>query len=359
MTEIQQIIKAAISEGKQHAVEPQQDAAQHGEKKGPEPKPKLALVPYTIVRCLASLENIYETRLLGWTLAKAQSVLKLYNKDLSHINVEHALNVTRVTIPARLLLAEDDKNYSNVKKSFTLATKKIEYERENRLYHLNIIAFPELIKDGKKSLVVFYIHNELWHALLDFSKGYRMFSLETYMKLQSTYSVILYLLISQQSGPRNYSIEALKQLLGCDTQKAYSRGFNFFNRVIEPARAELIEKAPWYFEYSATKLGRTHKICECIITPVLNKKVALGDNAVSNTADALRLRLDDAVRHYLTEHFKMTAREQETIEPLILRLGNTAEQLAMIGSIRQRTLAGRVKNPAGYLVRSLQTLAKK
>ena len=354
MTELQESIKKTIAEAKQHALEPTTEPH-----KGNEPKPRLSLVPYTIVRCLASLDNIYETRLFGWTLAKAQSVLKLYNKDLSDINVEHALSLTRVTIPARLLLADDDKNYSCVLKSFSLATKKIVYERDNKVYHLNIIAFPELTKSGRNSLVTYVIHSELWHALLDFSKGYRMFSLETYMKLTSKYSVILYLLISQQSGPRNYTIEALKQLLGCDEQKSYARGANFFARVIDPARKELLDKAPWYFEYSATKMGRTHRFTEVIITPVLNKNVALGDGVVSKTVDSLRLRLDDAVRAYLTEHFKMTAREQETIEPLVLRLGNTAEQLAMIGSIRQRTLTGRVKNPAGYLVRSLQSITKK
>ena len=322
--------------------------------KGNEPKPRLTLIPYNIVQCLSSLENIYETRLFGWTLAKAQSVLKLYNKDLSSINIEHALGLTRVTIPARLLLNEGDKNYSVLTRAFSLASKKIVYEKDNTVYHLNIIAFPELRKDGRRSMITYVIHNELWHALLDFSRGYRLFSLETYMTLNTKYAIIMYLLISQQSGPRNYQVETLRQLLGC-TSKAYDKGSNLFARVIDPSRQELMRKAPWYFEYSATKEGKSHRITEIIITPVLNKAVVIDRNSdTAKKGDELRLRLDQPVVDYLADHFGMSAREAETVETLLLRAGDTPRQLAKLEEIHFRTMTARVKNPAGYLVRSLQ-----
>lgn len=322
--------------------------------KGNEPKLRLTLIPYNIVQCLSSLDNIYETRLFGWTLAKAQSVLKLYNKDLSAINIEHALGLTRVTIPARLLLNEGDKNYSVITRAFSLAAKKIVYEKDNTVYHLNIIAFPELRKDGRRSVITYVIHNELWHALLDFSRGYRLFSLETYMTLNTKYAIIMYLLISQQSGPRNYKVETLRQLLGCTT-KAYDKGSNLFARVIDPSREELMRKAPWYFEYSATKEGKSHRITEIIITPVLNKAVVIDRNTdAARKGDELRLRLDQSVVDYLADHFGMSAREAETVETLLLRAGDTPRQLAKLEEIHYRTMTARVKNPAGYLVRSLQ-----
>lgn len=322
--------------------------------KGNEPKPRLTLIPYNIVQCLSSLENIYETRLFGWTLAKAQSVLKLYNKDLSSINIEHALGLTRVTIPARLLLNEGDKNYSVLTRAFSLASKNIVYEKDNTVYYLNIIAFPELRKDGRRSMITYVIHNELWHALLDFSRGYRLFSLETYMTLNTKYAIIMYLLISQQSGPRNYQVETLRQLLGC-TSKAYDKGSNLFARVIDPSRQELMRKAPWYFEYSATKEGKSHRITEIIITPVLNKAFVIDRNSdTAKKGDELRLRLDQPVVDYLADHFGMSAREAETVETLLLRAGDTPRQLAKLEEIHFRTMTARVKNPAGYLVRSLQ-----
>lgn len=317
-------------------------------------KQGLALVPYCIVKSLSMLDNIYETRLFGWLIAKAQSVLKLYNKDLSEINVEHALGLTKVTIPARYILSEGDKNYNQITKSFSLATKKIEYEKNNIIYHLNIIAFPTLIKDGRKSLLSFVVHNDMWHALLDFSKGYRLFSLDTFMKLQSKYSVIMYLIITQQSEPKTYTVETLKTILGC-TSKAYERGTNLFARVIDPARSELLEKAPWYFEYSAWKEGKRHKITTVTITPVLNKKyIVPAASEYQSTADKLRLTLDDKVAVYIIENFAMTAKDVERIEPHLLRLGDSTQQLLFIAKIKERVSTGRVRNRAGYLVRSLQ-----
>lgn len=356
MNEIHEEIKKAIAEAKQHAELNFADAVNNTKEthKGDAPREKLAIVPYTIVKCLSSLDNIHETRLFGWILAKAQSVLKLYNKDLSEINIEHAIGLTRLTIPTRLIIGEDSKNYEVAVKSFSLADKKIVYERDNTLYHLSIIAFPELRKEGRRSFVTCVIHNELWHALLDFTRGYRLFRLDVYMKLLSKYSVVMYLLISQQSGPKRYSIEALRQLLNCAEQKSYDRGANFFARIIDPARAELKEKAPWYFEYTASKEGRRHKYTEIVITPVLNDSVTLQPSEVSTQAAALRLRLDAKVVDYLTYNFNMTPREIETIEALLLRVGDANAQIAKIEAVKHRCLAGRVRNKAGYLVRTLQ-----
>lgn len=363
---ITNIISKIIKEGKAKA-EAAAAAAQNAQKATTEDEPRaiplpskqtLTLIPYTIVKSLAMLDNIYETRLFGWVLAKAQSVLKLYNKDLSTINVEHAMDLTRVTIPARLLLGDGDKNYSQVTKAFSLAEKRIEFTKDNTLYHLNIIAFPELRKDGRKSIVTFVIHQQMWHALLDFSKGYRLFNLQVFMSLQSKYSIIMYLLITQQSQAKNYGIDALRQLLGCDGQKAYERGANFFARVLDPARQELKSKAPWYFEYSAAKEGRQHRYSSVIVTPVLNDKFVLQPNEAAKKATELRASIDEEVSRYVIDKFGLDAKALETIEPYLMRIGGKDAQLTRLDEIRLKTASTRVKNPAGYLVRTLQNASK-
>ena len=210
---------------------------------------KDSIIPYAIISSLSSIDNIYEMRLFGWIIAKAQSVLKLYNKDLSDINIEHAMQLTRVTLPARYLLGIGDNNYRNVKKSFTLAKKMIEYERDGIEKSLNIIAFPEYKKDGYNSIVTFVIHQELWHALLNFTKGYRLINLPTYMRLQSTYAVIMYMLVSNQKNPVTYRMDRLKQILGADQRKSYKHNGMFISKVIESAKRELDEKATVTFDY--------------------------------------------------------------------------------------------------------------
>lgn len=318
-------------------------------------KEKLALIPYPIITTLNKLSNIYETRLFGWVLAKAQSVLKLYNKDLSAINVQHALDVTRVTIPARLLLGEGDKNYREVIKAFDLAQKKIEYERDNRLYHLNIIAFPELIKDGRKSLITFVIHSQIWHALLDFSKGYRTFSITTFMSLKSRFSVIFYLIITNQRQPKTYLLQTLRQLTGTDNLKAYDKTGNFLTRVLDVAHDELKAKAPWCFEYSLTQSGRSHRITEIVIAPRINDKyLPTSSGETRHTAEVLRIGLEDEVTHYLGETYGLTPKEVERLEPLLMRLGDKEKQLQRLGEIRQYVLKRRIRNRGGYLYTALK-----
>lgn len=363
--DLQQSIHESISQLRKLAEERARTtppAAPTAEEQPKKPKPteeeqerqQLSIIPYPIIRCITQLDNIYETRLFGWVLAKAQSVLKLYNRDLSEINLQHALDLTRVTLPAKLVLNEGDKNYCNVTKSFGLATKKITYERENRVYHLNIIAFPELIKDARRSMVTFVIHNEIWHALLDFSKGHRTFSLPTYIKLTSKYAVIMYLLCSNQTRPINYAVGTLKQLLGCDGKQSYERGFNFVKRVLDPSRDELMAKAPFYFDYSCTKSGKSHEITEIIILPKANPTPVSFDPVATRAACELRLRLDDDVKLYVQDKFGMKPKALEKLEPLITRLGAKEQQLGKLSEIWRQCSVRKVRNPSGYLTRSIQ-----
>ena len=175
-----------------------------------------SLVPFALIESLKCLDNIYEARLFSWIIAKAQSVLKYYNKELGSINIQFALDMARVTLPAKMLLAPGDDNYKEIPKAFSLANKTVDYVSESgNVYHLNIIAFPEYIKKPNgTSYVTFVIHNQLWHAILDnFKKGYRVVNLLDIFHLTSKYSVILYYLLSQQRQFR-VGVDVLRQLLG-------------------------------------------------------------------------------------------------------------------------------------------------
>lgn len=315
-----------------------------------------SIIPYEIIATITQFDNIYETRLFGWCMAKAQSVLKLYNKDLREINLQHALDVTRVTLPARLLLNPGDKNYQNISRAFTLSTKQIHYTKDRHEYFLNIIAFPEIVKTETGKLeVTFLLHREVWHALLDFSHGHRLFNLPTYIQLTSKYSVIMYLLCSQQdSAPKSYGIGKLKAILGCDKLKGYDRGNNFVQKVLAPARAELIAKAPYYYDYSLTKTGSAGRITEVIIIPKPNTQYQPADTTTRKQCQQLRMRLDPTVREYCIRTFDVKARPLEKVEHLILAIGDTDAQMSKLAMIKEAISLRRIKNPAGYFMRSIK-----
>lgn len=315
-----------------------------------------SIIPYEIIATITQFDNIYETRLFGWCLAKAQSVLKLYNKDLKDINLQHALDLTRITLPARFLLNPGDKNYSNITKAFSLSTKQINYTKGDRQYWLNIIAFPELrTTDTGKKEVSFVMHREVWHALLDFSHGHRLFNLPTFIRLTSKYSIIMYLLCSQQdANPKSYGVQKLRQILGCQNLKGYDRGNNFVQKVLIPARAELIAKAPYFFDYSLTKTGSAGKITEIILIPRPNLQYQLQTDATSEKCKELRLRLDPNVRDYCRQTFNIELRQLEKLEHLIISLGGIEKQMAKLGEIKQAISIRHVKNPAGYFTRAIK-----
>lgn len=314
----------------------------------------ISTVPYLIVQSMCKIDNIFEMRLLAWVLAKAQAVIKLYNKDLSEINLAHALNLVRVTLPARYLLADGDNNYRNIKKAFALAEKTIPFQQGKTIYHLNIIAMPELKKDGHNTTITFVIHNLFWHAALEFTKGYRLVNLPTMLRLKSTYSVILYMLISEHKQPLTYALPTLRELLRANSQ-SYDRSFNFAHKVLDAAKKELDAVAPWSFTYQLAAQGRGRAITHVSITPHRNDGFTMpAPTEREQDLFCQRLRIDDRVTAYMREAFDMTAKDIEKCEGYICQLGTWQQQIDHLTRIRQYVNTRNVRNVAAYVTASVQ-----
>lgn len=318
---------------------------------------KDSIIPYIIVKTLSKIDNIYEMRLFGYIFAKAQSVMKIYNKDLSAINLQHAMNLTRVTMPARYLLQMGDTNYIHIRKAFELAAKHIDYEVEGWQMKLNIIAFPAFQKQGRNSMITFVIHNDLWRALLDFSKGYRLIYLPTYMKLKSTYSVIMYLLVSQQKEPLEYQTDTLKKLTGADGQKAYERTSNFIAKVIKSAQRELNEVSPYTFTFVCKRSGRGGGTTSILINPMKNPNYKIPENPTprEKDLDKQRIRLHPDVVAYLEYNCGLDAKGIEAIEYAVAQLGDYDQQIRRIAEFKEAAVRHRAKNLAGYVVNAIKS----
>lgn len=314
------------------------------------------IIPYSIITSISQCETQVETRLFGWVLAKAQAVQKLYQRDLGEINLAFALDMVRVTIPAAMLLNPGDNNYSQIPKAFRLARKTIHYERDGLTAELNIIANPRFVRERGRKYVTFIIDNELWLAMLDFTKGYRVISLDTYMRLRSSYSIILYLLISQQHDRLEYKLETLRAILGA-TSKAYDRTSNFIARVIEPVKEELTELAPFTFTYELERGGRGGGYKIIRITPHQNRNFTGWTDAEKERLRCIqkqRIRLDDRVTEYIEYNFGGSPVEIERLEPFLLAMGNPDAQLGALYRIKEATARRRVRNRMAYLTTSLK-----
>lgn len=317
---------------------------------------KDSIIPYLIIKTLAKINNIYEMRLFGYIFAKAQSVMKLYNKDLSAINLQHAMNLTRVTLPARYLLQIGDTNYRHIHRAFELAEKWVDYDKGEWHGKLNIIAFPEFKKEGRNSMITFVIHNDLWHALLDFSQGYRLINLPTYMRLQSTYSVIMYMLITQQKKAMEYHMDTLKKLTGADKNKAYERTANFITKVVKSAQKELDQVSPYTFTFTLKRSGRGGAYTNITITPIknINFKIEEAPSQRDRDLDRQRIRLDAEVVNYLTNACGLDLKGIEQIEGFIMQMGDYDVQIRRIAEIKEAAIRTKARNVAGYIVNAIK-----
>lgn len=313
-----------------------------------------SLVPYALIESLRHVDNIYEARLFSWILAKAQSVLKFYNKDLGSVNLQFALNMARVTLPARMLLAPGDDNYKDIPKAFGLANKTVDYTAESgNVYHLNIIAFPEYIKQPNgKSFVTFVIHNQLWHAILDnFEKGYRIVNLLDIFHLTSKYSVVLYFLLSQQKE-YTISVSKLREFMGASS--SYEKWNNFENRIIKSAIKDIHAHTNCRIEYvkEVSEASRGKPVKNLTFLFHTHKNDADPDR--QSQIQLLRSTLDDTIKQELERMYGIQPSDIGRFEPMLQQLGDTQLQLQFLDRVGEVVRRKRVANKAGYLYKSLQ-----
>ena len=152
-----------------------------------------------------------------------------------------------VVIPVKdILSGDEDKNYSKAKAAIrNLMGKFLEYEDEQKYRATQILNEVDVDKVAGKMII--RVNRNVWRAMLDFSKGFRKYELETAVKLRGKYSLRIYKLVSKQSDPITYSISDLRKMWGL-TEK-YKKVDDFVKNTIVSAKEELDRVSPYSFEY--------------------------------------------------------------------------------------------------------------
>lgn len=299
--------------------------------------------------------SVYEKRILYRLVELAQSEVNgLDFKEKTSIKkVEHDLfGLVTVTLPvASILSGEEDKNHYQVKKALTaLSQKYVIYEDDEIWEKLNIVVFPKIEKRANDFQVT--LNPKIWDVILDFSKGFKKYELQTAMQFESIYSMRFYELLSGQTSPITLSIEKIKEMF--QIAGKYKRVNGFFERVIEPAKRELDANSPFSFIYEKIKTGR--KITAVKIYPVVvpenrNKKLEKRD---LKKQVSLRWDLDKVILDYLKREFEFTDKEIKNNLDLFKRAqANTKVDLILFLS-GMRTKAREKNNPKGYLINALK-----
>ena len=210
--------------------------------------------------------SIYEKRIVYQLIDLAQAEIEgLLIKD--NLRKVHKCDIGReVTMPiSSILRNERDENYTIAKKAFkTLSGKGLEYEDDEIWVFINIIAAPKFNK--KNGTATFVVFDEIWQCLLNFTKGFRKYELNTIMTFKSVYTMRMYELISGQKTPLTFTNEAFESL--CDRfklPKTMRRPQIFEEKVLNMAKRELDEFAPYSFTYKRETIPWRGRIGEKII----------------------------------------------------------------------------------------------
>lgn len=159
---------------------------------------------------------------------------------------------------------EKDDNYKEVKKALkALRDKSFECVDEKGGWKvIGIIEMPRFHAQDKeipKGFVEFYLHQEIFEAIVNFSRGYRKYELVTAMQMDSVYSMRFYELMSGQKTPQDLTIATIRERFGL--QKKYKQNRDLIKKTVEVAKKELDAKSPWTFDFELIKKGREiHKI---------------------------------------------------------------------------------------------------
>ena len=209
--------------------------------------------------------SIYSERLLMRVVEIAQRQVAGVNfrdgVDIGQVSIG-PLGEARLEIPIKGLLGPGNTNYSQAKAAIVELMHSPYFVERPKMRGgkpvLGADGLPEFEFIGhqilndcevnlKPGVAVVNVNETTWKAVLDFSKGFRKFDLNAAMTLSKSCSSRMFRLISNQSGPITYSIDALRKMWGMEN--LYPDTSDFIRRTIEPAKQELDRKAPWSFTY--------------------------------------------------------------------------------------------------------------
>lgn len=315
-------------------------------------------------RLLVKIVDVAQKRLLGADFKSGESLRQLSTGDLSEVEIE---------IPIRSLLGSDGDRYNNYQqaKDAVMELMRSPYFLERQ--KMTRAGVPVFDKDGnpemelygnqilnncyvnvKPGYIIIKVNEETWKGILDFSKGFRRYDLTAALKLKLPSSLRLFRLLSNLSSPITYSIDELKMMW--HTEDKYKEPRDFVRRIIEPAKKELDEKAPWSFSYVCNRKAGERKMSSVTFIPE-RKITNFTQPALDRLVETPKGVLDRVSYEMLINDFGFTdAGLKNNIVMLSCAKRNKVDMVDFLEGVKP--VAVRANNPQGYVIRSLKNLLK-
>lgn len=303
----------------------------------------------TITRLVEASQHLLEGKTIG---------------DCLTYHVEKSLwGDIRVKMPISAILRKgDEANHPEAKRQLKkLVSLPLEYEAPNGDWICTTL-ISKVIFSKSSGEATLTIQPEIWEAILDFSKGFRRFEIEKALDLRSANSMRLYQLLSGQTKPLSYNLEALKKMLG--VEKKYNRPYDFIKRVITPAKEELDKVSPYSFDFKLIKESKIGRGKETIIGITFypyfipdHRDLELAQREefgkLKKTFPGV-LSIPTSIEKYLIHTAGFTKKGLENNKDLILHAIN---HITNFESDFLRKVVGnsrKAKNPQGYILKAIK-----
>ncbi len=244
----------------------------------------------------------------------------------------------------------DDKSnhYELVKDAVRkLSTHLIEhYDKSNRIWMSSPLIYDSCIILGT-GRITFHVARWVFEYILNFSRGFCRYYLESAMKLKRSNTIIMYMLTCNLSQTISYNIDVLKAITG-DSDK-YKNNHDYIKKVINVACDELQAENLNGYTYNVIKRG-------CKIVSIEFKPVR---RQVEETAQVTaRLPLssicDYALKTYLVNQCDFSIRELGAHKDLLnkySKLPGWQEDLLAIVERQRKRRAGK-----GYIINAIKSI---
>ena len=322
--------------------------------------------------------SIYSERLLMRLVAIAQ-------KQLAGADLRGGTSIGQVSIgplgdavveiPIRSLLSEGNTNYNQAKAAIMelmhnpcqverpkMRGGQLVYDKNGNL-ELEFYAYQILNScqvNVKPGVAVLEVNRETWLSILSLGRGWRRYDLLAALRLKRVTSLRLYRLVSNQSRPMTYSVDALRTMWNMEDK--YPDNYDFIKRTIEPAKAELDEKSPWSFDYvknysetAEVNLGRRGRKTVTSITFFPMRRLAqMSSTGLLNTIDSPEFVLGSELYRLLVNKFGFS---RQGVKNNLLTFSAAKrvgmDVVAFLYDIASSAL--RAVNPPGYVIKAIDT----
>ena len=299
---------------------------------------------FSIGRCNLT---IYEQRILCMIVksARDRTARKLMKSEMYAWNVDE--DNLAISVAMRDILSDGDQHYERVMDAFQrLMTRRFSViDSSNGSWFSTPIVY-NVTHDARSGVVHFYVAAKLMGAILDFSKGYRQYSIDTALALPSPVAVRMYILMCGCSSPLTFSVDNLKSMFGVDDK--YKQTADFIKKVIEPARRILDDEGVTSFHFERIKTGT--KVTALKFYPIRRDKKS--DNQLAAKIST-SIYLNKDIQLYLMRVAGFSLRELSAHKVLLAEFAKINEAMAILADICNRAAKrGRSK---GWIISAIRS----